>query len=148
MAIRERKKGAVYILFLAIVLIGLVLAAGTEQSNSRLSKIKNTEDLSALLRSMGWECDPAQLTEQETALPQQFDDTFIAYNAIQLQQGFDLTKYAGKLVTVYTVPLTNYPNTSDAVLATVIVYKGKVIGGDIHAAAMDGFMHGLTKAQT
>ena len=80
------------------------------------------------------------MTEQTTVLPEQFDDTFIAYNAIQLKQNCDLTKFAGKNVTVYTVPITNYTETTDTVLATVIVYKGKVIGGDLHAAAMDGFM--------
>ncbi len=143
MEIKERRKGALYIVILSVVLVGLVLAAGTEPNGFDSAKIKNSEDVSIFLSSLGWECDIANLTEQKAQLPEQFDETFIAYNAIQLKQNCDLTPYAGKTVIVYTVPLTNYTDTSDTVLATVIVYKGRVIGGDIHAAAMDGFMHGL-----
>lgn len=140
MVVKERKKGARYIIILAALSIGLVLAAGNAQSSIGAPKINNTEDLKAFLLTLGWECDITNLTEQTTVLPEQFDDTFIAYNAIQLKQNCDLTKFAGKNVTVYTVPITNYTETTDTVLATVIVYKGKVIGGDLHAAAMDGFM--------
>lgn len=140
MVVKERKKGARYIIILAALSIGLVLAAANEQSSIGAPKINNTEDLKAFLLTLGWECDITNLSEQTTVLPEQFDDTFIAYNAIQLKQNCDLTKFAGKNVTVYTVPITNYTETTDTVLATVIVYKGKVIGGDLHAAAMDGFM--------
>ena len=143
MVIRERRKGALYIILLSILLIGVVLAVSSESNGLGLAKVKNAEELSAFLISLGWECDLSNLSEQSVALPGQFDDTFIAYNAIQLQQNCDLTKYAGKTVTVYTLPITNYSDSTDTVLATVIVYRGKVIGGDIHAAAMDGFMHGL-----
>ena len=44
---------------------------------------------------------------------------------------------------VYTYRVTNYAGTSDTVLAQLFVYRNRVIGGDIHATAMDGFMHGL-----
>ncbi len=140
MAGTQRRKGALYVVLLAILLAGLVLAAGSEQAGFQGAKIKNTDDLSAFLLTLGWECDTSGITEQTTVLPEQFDDTFIAYNAIQLQQNCDLTQYTGKEVTVYTVPILNYADSGDPVMATVIVYKSKVIGGDIHAAAMDGFM--------
>lgn len=144
MVLKERRKGALYIIILAAVLIGLVMAAGAEPAPFGGSKVNSPQELSEFLQSLGWECDLSQLTEQNAVLPEQFDDTFIAYNAIQLEQGCDLSKFAGKAVVVYTVPLTNYTRSTDTVLATVIVYKGNVIGGDIHAAAMDGFMHSLT----
>ncbi len=135
-----RSKAARYIIILAIALAALVLAAGKERPLLSSEKIYGKEDISEALLSMGWESDISQLTEQSAVLPEQFDDTFVAYNAIQLKQGCDLSQYAGKQVTVYTVPITNYPDTTDTVLATLIVYKNKLIGGDIHAAAMDGFM--------
>ena len=141
----ERMKGASYIILLAVVLVGVVMGIGNESSGLYSEKINSTEDLSVFLQSLGWECAPTMLTQQNTVLPVQFDDTYIAYNAIQLKQNCDLTKYSGKTVTVYTVPITNYNETTDTVLATVIVYKGKVIGGDIHAAAMDGFLLPLKK---
>lgn len=39
--------------------------------------------------------------------------------------------------------MTNYEGSTDTVLAQLFVYRNRVIGGDIHATAMDGFMHGL-----
>jgi len=39
--------------------------------------------------------------------------------------------------------VTTYAGTSDPVLAQLFVSRTRVIGGDIHATATDGFMHGL-----
>ena len=59
------------------------------------------------------------------------------------KQGFDLSTYAGETCTAYTYRVTNYEGSTDTVLAQLFVYRNRVIGGDIHATAMDGFMHGL-----
>lgn len=136
----KRRTGALYIVLLSLLLIGLVFTVGSDQGGFKGVSVKTPEDLSAFLTSIGYECNISTLTAQNAVLPEQFDDTFIAYNSIQLQQNCDLTQYAGKEVTVYTVDILNYPTETEGVLATVIVYKNKVIGGDIHAAAMDGFM--------
>ena len=76
-------------------------------------------------------------------LPRTFDGVFGDYNALQKQQGFDLSIYAGETCSVYTYRVMNYAGTSDTVLAQLFVYRTRVIGCDIHATAMDGFMHGL-----
>ena len=136
----KRRTGALYIVLLSLLLIGLVFTVGSDQGGFKGVSVKTPEDLSAFLTSMGYECNISTMTVQSAVLPEQFDDIFIAYNSIQLQQNCDLTQYAGKEVTVYTLDILNYPTETDAVLATVIVYKNRVIGGDIHAAAMDGFM--------
>ena len=39
--------------------------------------------------------------------------------------------------------MTNYEGATGTVLAQLFVYRNRVIGGDIHATAMGGFMHGL-----
>ena len=140
MVIKSRKQGAFYLILIAAVLILTVLLASSNDKGIDYPRIKSANDISAFLSTLGQETDPSQLTAQTTVLPVQFDETFIAYNAIQIRQGCDLSHYAGKEVTVYTVPIINYDNSAETVLATVIVYKGKIIGGDIHAAAMDGFM--------
>ena len=140
MGYKKRRDGAIYIILLSLLLIGLVLTVGNDHGGFSGVSVKSPEDLSAFLTSMGYECNITTLTMQNAVLPEQFDDTFIAYNSIQLQQNCDLSQYAGKEVTVYTVDILNYPTETDGVLATVIVYKNRVIGGDIHAAAMDGFM--------
>ncbi len=38
----------------------------------------------------------------------------------------------------------NYPDQTGTVYATLIVYDGEVIGGDIASSALDGFMAGFT----
>ena len=137
---QKRRVGSVYIILISFLLIGLVLTVGSEQRGFHGKTVKSPETLSEFLLDLGWECSIDTLTVQNAVLPEQFDDTFIAYNSIQLQQNCDLTQYAGKEATVYTVDILNYPTETEGVLATVIVYKNRVIGGDIHAAAMDGFM--------
>lgn len=105
--------------------------------------VTTTEGRIAYLRALGWDADPATETAQEIVLPRTFDGVFGDYNALQKQQGFDLSIYAGETCSVYTYRVMNYAGTSGTVLAQLFVYRNRVIGGDIHATAMDGFMHGL-----
>ena len=65
------------------------------------------------------------------------------YNDLQKSQGFDLEEYAGKTVERYTFRLNNYPEVKSEVFANVLVFNGKIIGGDICTAALDGFMQGF-----
>jgi hypothetical protein len=67
------------------------------------------------------------------------------YNEVQKQQGLDLEKYKGKDVIRYTYEITNYPGEEGKVLANLIVYKNRVIGGDICSADVNGFIHGFAK---
>ena len=65
------------------------------------------------------------------------------YNTMQQAQGFDLLPYAGEKCTQYRYRITNYPNTPDGVFATLLVFEGNIIGGDVASGAEDGFMHGF-----
>ena len=57
--------------------------------------------------------------------------------------GFDLSPYQGQTVDLYCYRLLNYPGTEETVYLALYVSDGRVIGGDIHTAALDGFMHEL-----
>ena len=105
--------------------------------------VTTTDGRIAYLQALGWEADPATETTQEIVIPRVFNGVFGDYNALQKQQGFDLSTYAGETCTAYTYRVTNYEGSTDTVLAQLFVYRNRVIGGDIHATAMDGFMHGL-----
>ena len=52
--------------------------------------------IGALLESYGWKVEAEPRSEREVQIPKTFDDTYQAYNAIQLGQGLDLTPYQGK----------------------------------------------------
>ena len=79
-------------------------------------------------------------------IPAEFDKIMKTYNEIQKQQGLDLEKYKGKEVTRVTYEITNYPEAEGKVLANIILYKNRVIGGDICATDVNGFIHGFAKA--
>lgn len=95
------------------------------------------------LKQFGWDVDANSFEVEEVRIPEVFDDVYNNYNDIQKKQGYDLTKYAGKRVKRYTYTVSNYPSGLKGVRANLLVYKNKVIGGDICSVALDGFMHGF-----
>ena len=97
------------------------------------------------LRSHGWETEDSPPDASEVALPVRFGDVYASYNALQRAQGFDLLPYRGKTVKKYVFCIVGYPYApqDDTVRATLLVYRGSVIGGDISSVRPDGFMHGF-----
>ena len=75
----------------------------------------------------------------------EFDKVYRSYNELQKKQGFDLTKYLKKSVTRYSYRITNYPDYDGDVLANVLIYKNRVIGGDICSTDANGFIHGFDR---
>ena len=48
----------------------------------------------------------------------------------------------------YVYKVTNYPNSTEPVYATLLIYKNQVIGGDITDTAPNGAIRGLLKDTT
>lgn len=105
--------------------------------------IKTEEDRVGYLQQCGWQVDTASGALKEVLIPKSFDKTYSAYNEMQKQQGFDLEKYQGKKVNLATYRITNYPDGQEAT-ASLLLYKNRVIGGDISSSEKGGFVHGLT----
>jgi hypothetical protein len=121
-------------------------SAGVASSGSksiRYDKIKSAADAAEFLSQFGWEVNATPVEETDVTIPSEFDRIFTSYNEIQKQQGLDLSKYKHKTVTRYTFELTNYDDYNGKVYANVLVYRNRVIGGDICSADMTGFMHGF-----
>lgn len=137
-----RKTAVCIVLLIAAVLCLMVVIRGIDRNASN-GKVTDTDSAAAYLLALGWEVDQTSCQSQSTVLPEYFDATLSDYNKLQLEQGFDLEKFAGKEITVYTFQVTNYPNSTCDVLACLMTCKSRVIGGDIHSAEMDGFMHAL-----
>ena len=116
------RRTAVYALIaLAVVLTLLVIWRSNDGVLSAHYNVTTTEGRITYLRALGWEADPATETAQEIVLPRTFDGVFGDYNALQKQQGFDLSIYAGETCSVYTYRVTNYAGTSDTVLAQLVI---------------------------
>lgn len=113
--------------------------------NSIDTAAKTTEQQVAMLKSFGYEVEEQPVLIEEVIIPSEFDEDYQAYNNYQKLSGFDLSKYKGCRAKKYTYNVTNYPEQSDGVVANLLVYNGKAIGGDISSTALDGFVHGFVK---
>ena len=107
--------------------------------------IKTEADRVAFLRQFGWEVSGDPVKVVDVTIPSQFDKIFTDYNEIQKRQGLDLTDYQKKKVTRYTYQITNYEGSDETVYANLLVYRNRVIGGDICSANTTGFIHGFEK---
>ena len=108
-------------------------------------KVKTSADASNFLAQFGWTVDGGNVKSAKVTIPSEFDKVFAQYNEIQRAQGLDLSKYKRKELTRYTFEVTNYPNYEGKVYANVLVYRNKVVAGDICSADVSGFVHGFEK---
>ena len=120
----------------------------TENQKVTYSKIVTNDDRRNFLSQFGWQTAEAPVDEAEVKIHVKFDTVYESYNTLQTKQGLNLEKYKNKDVTRYTYEITNYSDYDGKVLANIIVYKNKVIGGDICSADVNGFLHGFEKDVT
>lgn len=144
---KKRVFCAVTILLLPTLIFAAVKISADKSAATEIY-LKSTAERIAYLNNFGWQLDESSETEKSSAIPAEFDDVYKSYNEIQKAQGFDLSEYAGKSVKIYTIKVLNYPENSEYVYATLILYENKLIGGDIHSTALDGFMHGFDLSGT
>lgn len=143
------------------ILTGLIVAVGvilllvflcskaaesdaSAESPAQTLEASTNEERIAYLASFGWQVQETPAETQEVRIPEEFNDVFTRYNQLQQSQGFDLSDYAGKAAKRYVYAITNYPGGSQDYYATVLVYKNKIIGGDVTSTAEGGTMHGFT----
>lgn len=108
------------------------------------SKIKTNEDRIKFLSQFGWEVDSEPVETKEVVIPAEFDKIFAGYNQIQRAQGLDLGKYKKKKLMRYTYNVTNYDGEG-TVYANILVYRNRVVGGDICSSDAGGFVQGFEK---
>lgn len=140
-----KKKVAVIVLAVAALICAVILF-----SPMRKLELKNdgTADgtkagCAAFLQSFGWQLDSEPIEIMEVMIPETFDEVYQAYNKIQIEQGYNLEKYAGKTVTMYTYRITNHPSGEAEARANVLTCEERIIGGDVCSLKIDGFMHGF-----
>lgn len=107
--------------------------------------IKTNEKRIEFLHSFGWETENDCIEETEIRIPVDFDRVMNSYNSLQKAQGFNLDKYKGRSAMRYTYEITNYPDYDGRVIANLIIYKNRVIGGDICSYDAEGFIHGFER---
>ena len=110
---------------------------------SEVKGIRDNDDRIAYLEQFGWTVSSEPIAVEELLIPETFDASYDEYLALQSEQGFDLTVYCGKRVKRYTYEITNYPTGESGVQAALLLYRNKVIGGEVLSSNPDGFLHGL-----
>ena len=133
------------IAFVPVYAEGTVNAPTAGQVSYSYDKVKGSADAVNFLAQFGWTVDGGNPESAQVTIPAEFDKVFAAYNEIQRAQGLDLSKYKKKELTRYTFEVTNYEGYEGKVLANVLVYRNKVVGGDICSADVSGFVHGFEK---
>lgn len=154
----DPKKAIIAIALIFAVVLGLVLlmGGGKEASASPTGVSEAAEATKAteaaevpldsrikFLKDFGWEVRDTPKESNQVKVPDKSSTIFARYNALQLSQGYDLSEYAGKKVMRYVYEITNYPDASQPVYATLLVYKNQIIGGDITDTAVKGKIHGF-----
>lgn len=107
-------------------------------------KIKTNDERIALIESYGWEVEETPIEEAEVTIPAEFDRVMENYNALQKSQGFDLSKYKNRDMMRYTYRVTNYPDYEGTVYINLLIYKNRVVAGDICSSDVNGFILGLS----
>ncbi len=142
---KSKKSAVIFIVILGVLMAAAVIAMSVPGGGFGLTEIidvSDTEGREKYLNSFGWEIDTASEECRDITLPREFDGIMEDYAKMQYEQGFCLYDYAGFDCKQYTYTVTNYENDCP-VYATLYVRNRHVIAGDIHSAAIDGFMHGL-----
>lgn len=151
------KKAAVGLLAVSAIAAAIILVCTEPQKSAEAAAKSSTElnyrvadntGMLAFISQFGWDVPAEPLEVREVKIPEEFDEVYEKYNAIQLSQGLDLSEYCGKRVKRWTYVINNYPDIPEndgTVRINMLVYKNSVIGGDVCSIKLDGFMHGFMK---
>lgn len=155
----HRRRLATGLLAAALVLSGGVCARermfpGSVRTEGQASPKKvdrsaaNEQQRQNFMAAYGWQPGEEPLEVRSVLIPAEFDEEYERYNYIQKQQGCDLSRYRGRECRQYVYPVENYPGGVEDARITLLIYKDRVIGGDVRSAAADGFMHGFDAASS
>ena len=132
---------------LAVIAAGILLAAvivlvswlrdGSPADN--LPQVADNSQRITYLQSLGWEVEPEPLETLQFLLPDPLAEPYLTYNALQKEQGFDLSACCGKQVARYTYAVTNYPGRPDGVQLNLYVCQDLPVAGDVCCPGADGF---------
>lgn len=142
---RTKLLAAILLILAAILLVVLLVGSGGGE-DATAPAVDSNDARVAYLATYGWSVDAEPKQTQQVRIPEDTENrVFARYNELQISQGFDLTQYAGKEVTRYVYEILNYPDATAPVYASLLIYNGQVIGGDITGSGEDGIIHGFER---
>ena len=139
------KKIIAVIAAIAGVILALILLLGGGETTepTAAAPVSGNDARVQFLRNFGWDVSASPTESGQVRIPETKSEVYERYNTLQKSQGYDLSEYAGKTVMRYVYKVNNYPGATDPVYATLLVYKNKVIGGDITDTGAKGVIQGF-----
>ena len=136
---KRQVKMALLVFFVALLAVALIIVSHHTAEAGKTAALN--------ISQFGWSVKEDPVEVCEVIIPAEFDDVYEKYNELQKEQGFDLSLYASKRVKRWTYEITNYTGYENTgfIHANILVYDGKVIGGDVCSTELNGFMHGFAK---
>ena len=105
-------------------------------ANVDYKNVKSKEDRQEFLETLGWKILGDSETVTDVIIPEEFDEIYQSYNSLQKSDGLNLERYKGKKAKLYTYTVTNHKDGK--AMATIIVYKNRVIAGDVSLLTAEG----------
>jgi len=140
------KKILIALMAAVALIIALVsLLGGGKTDPTAVTTMSDNDSRVQFLESQGWQVTTSPKEASQVKIPEEQTPVYSRYNDLQKSQGYDLAQYAGKTVMRYVYEVNNYPDSDQPVYATLLVYKNKIIGGDITNTAAKGAVQGLKK---
>ncbi len=100
-------------------------------------KGKDTAARVEYLKTLGYSAMADSESHKPILLPAKFDEVYTSYNELQKEGGFDLSRHRGCEAELYTYNLSRFYELKEA-MANLIVYRDKIIGGDISTLEKGG----------
>lgn len=139
------KKVLIGLAAVAGLILVLVFAFGRSDTAASAPQASGNDARVQYLKDLGWEVTTSPKESGQVKIPEEPSEVYSRYNELQKKHGFDLTEHAGHTVMRYVYQVNNYPGATAPVYATLLVHKGKIIGGDITDTSPGGKLTGLEK---
>ena len=144
-----KKRGLIVCGGILIALLAILIVFGVvHKVSAKNYSMKTESDRQRFMSEMGWKVSEEYTSCKVVSIPDDFNDTYESYNELQKDQGFNLKKYKGEMVEIYTYEVYNYPGKSENVVINLMVFEDKLIGGDVSCNELDGFMQGLKNSNS
>lgn len=132
------KKG-LFVMLSAVFCIGFICCEIAAVSNTDKNAVTNADRL-IFVRTLGLTVTDDSPVVKSVNIPEVFYDVYENYNILQKKAGYDLSLYKGCEVMIYTYKINPPDKSTDNCVVNLIVYKDRIIGGDVSSVALGGFM--------
>ena len=142
------KKLLIALAVVAAVILAIILlfSRSSNAVQTGAATVSDNDARVTFLKDLGWQVTTSPKETCQVRIPEEQTPVYERYNELQKSQGYDLTQFAGKTVMRYVYEINNFPNATEPVYATLLVYKNQIIGGDVTDTAARGVVQGLRPA--